>query len=401
MEKILDIIELIAYEKGLDVFVVSQVVKEAIIKIAKKEINEDINYSVEEDLKDRTLRLIQTLLVCEDNDSRAIDSPNSFITLSKAREMAQDVNVGDEIKYDLNLEDMSRSAVNLLFRDLEFNIQRTIENQLFEKFKSSVGKIVTGVVVAIDDSQNTYIEIDEVRAVLALKNRIKGESFAMGDTVSSILKHVGIDKNGIRIELSRTTPKMLEELLKLEVPEIKDGEVVIERSARIPGKRAKIAVYSNSPKIDPIGSTVGTKGVRINAVSNELNGESIDCIEYSTVPEIFISKALSPANVISIKLESAQIEEVATNLQEINPDERSLRQERSKLPKAIVTIMSDQKSKAIGRAGVNISLASMLTGYEIELIEIDSDKSSQNEQVGSNQPPAKVGIDALESLFKQ
>lgn len=401
MEKILDIIELIAYEKGLDVSIVSQVVKEAIIKIAKKEINEDIDYSVEEDLKERTLRLIQTLVVCEEEDSRTIESPNNFITLSKAKEMAQDVNVGDEIKYDLNLEDMSRSAVNLLFRDLEFNIQRTIENQLFEKFKSSVGKIVTGVVVAIDDCQNTYIEIDEVRAVLALKNRIKGESFTMGNTVSSILKHVSIDKNGIRIELSRTTPKMLEELLKLEVPEIKDGEVVIERSARIPGKRAKIAVYSNSPKIDPIGSTVGTKGVRINAVSNELNGESIDCIEYSEVPEIFISKALSPANVVSIKLESTQVKESMKSSEEIGLDERGLKQNRSELPKAIVMIMSDQKSRAIGRAGVNISLASMLTGYEIELVEVDSDKSSQNEQGNSNQTPMRVGIDALESLFKQ
>lgn len=401
MEKILDIIELIAYEKGLDVSIVSQVVKEAIIKIAKKEINEDIDYSVEEDLKERTLRLIQTLVVCEEEDSRTIESPNNFITLSKAKEMAQDVNVGDEIKYDLNLEDMSRSAVNLLFRDLEFNIQRTIENQLFEKFKSSVGKIVTGVVVAIDDCQNTYIEIDEVRAVLALKNRIKGESFTMGNTVSSILKHVSIDKNGIRIELSRTTPKMLEELFKLEVPEIKDGEVVIERSARIPGKRAKIAVYSNSPKIDPIGSTVGTKGVRINAVSNELNGESIDCIEYSEVPEIFISKALSPANVVSIKLESGQVKESMKSSEEIGLDERGLKQNRSELPKAIVMIMSDQKSRAIGRAGVNISLASMLTGYEIELVEVDSDKSSQNEQGNSNQTPMRVGIDALESLFKQ
>lgn len=401
MEKILDIIELIAYEKGLDASIVSQVVKEAIIKIAKKEINEDIDYSVEEDLKERTLRLIQTLVVCEDDDLRITESPNNFITLSKAKEMAQDVNVGDEIKYDLNLEDMSRSAVNLLFRDLEFNIQRTIENQLFEKFKGSVGKIVTGVVVAIDDCQNTYVEIDEVRAVLALKNRIKGESFAMGNTVSSILKHVSIDKNGIRIELSRTTPKMLEELLRLEVPEIKDGEVVIERSARIPGKRAKIAVYSNSPKIDPIGSTVGTKGVRINAVSNELNGESIDCIEYSEVPEIFISKALSPANVVSIKLESGQVKESTKNSEEIGLDERGLKQNRSESPKAIVMIMSDQKSRAIGRAGVNISLASMLTGYEIELVEVDSDKSSQNEQGNSNQAPMRVGIDALESLFKQ
>ncbi|PAF41146.1 transcription termination factor NusA [Helicobacter sp. 11S03491-1] len=378
MEKILDIIELIAYEKGLQVSMVSQVVKDSIIKMAKKEIDENTNYSVEEDPKERTLKLIQTLIVCEDNDTGVIQDPNNFIPLQKAKEMAQDVNIGDEIKYELSLEDMSRNAVNSLFRDLEFNIQRTIEDQLFEKFKSNTGKIITGVVVRVDEAQNTFIEIDEIRAILSIKNRIKGEKFVVGDTVSSILKHVSIDRNGIRLELSRTTPKMLEELLKLEVPEIKDGEVVIAKSARIPGDRAKIAVYSNNPKIDPIGSSVGVKGVRINAVSKELNGENIDCIEYSEVPEIFISKALSPANIISIKIQPSG--------------------DPTLPPKAIVNIMSDQKSKAIGKNGINIRLASMLTGHDIELIEIVSQKESQNTQ---DQAVSKVGIDALESLFRQ
>lgn len=377
MEKILDIIELIAYEKGLQVSMVSQVVKDSIIKMAKKEIDENIEYSVEESQKDRTLKLIQTLIVCEDKDEVINENPHKYIPISKAKEMSADVNIGDEIKYELSLEDMSRNAVNLLFRDLEFNIQRTIETQLFEKFKSNVGKIITGVVVRVDENQNTFIEIDEIRGVLPLKNRIKGEKFVVGNTVSCILKHVGIDRDGIHLELSRTTPKMLEELLKLEVPEIKDGEVVIAKSARIPGERAKIAVYSNNPKIDPIGSSVGVKGVRINAVSRELNGENIDCIEYSEVPEIFISKAISPANIISIKIQPSEDENLP--------------------PKAIITLMSDQKSKAIGKNGINIRLASMLTEHEIQLVEIASEKQDV-ENVDSN--VSKVGVDALQSLFK-
>ncbi|PAF50516.1 transcription termination factor NusA [Helicobacter sp. 13S00477-4] len=373
MEKILDIIELIAYEKGLQVSIVSQVVKDAIIKMAKKEIDENINYTVEEDTKERTLKLIHTLTVCKDNDPLIEQDSSNFMPISKAKEMDQDVNIGDEIKYELSMEDMSRNAVNLLFRDLEFNIQRTIENQLFEKFKSSLGKIITGVVVRVDEAQNTFIEIDEIRAILPVKNRIKGEKFVVGNTVSSILKHVGIDRNGLHLELSRTTPKMLEELLHLEVPEIKDGEVIIAKSARIPGDRAKIAVYSNNPKIDPIGSTVGVKGIRINSVSKELNGENIDCIEYSDVPEIFISKALSPANIISIKIQPSETQDTP--------------------PTALINIMSDQKSKAIGKNGINIRLASMLTGYEIKLIEID------NQQNDPSSP--KVGVDALQSLFKE
>ncbi|PAF47847.1 transcription termination/antitermination protein NusA [Helicobacter sp. 12S02634-8] len=378
MEKILDIIELIAYEKGLQVSTVSQVVKDSIIKMAKKEIDENINYTVEEDHKERTFRLIHTISVCEEDDPRIQDDPTNFIPISKAKTTDSELKAGDEIKYELSLEDMSRNAVNSLFKDLEFHIQRMIENQLFEKFKSNIGKIITGVVVRVDESQNTYIEIDGIRAVLPIKNRIKGEKFVVGDTVSSILKHVGINKDSIHIELSRTTPKMLEELLALEVPEIKDGEVIIAKSARIPGDRAKIALYSHSPKIDPIGASVGVKGVRINAVSKELNGENIDCIEYSEVPEIFISKALAPANIISIKLQPQTEENIP--------------------PKAIINIMSDQKSKAIGKNGINIRLASMLTGYDIELVEINAEKDSQDTQ---DKTLSKVGIDALESLFKQ
>ncbi|PAF44688.1 transcription termination factor NusA [Helicobacter sp. 11S02596-1] len=379
MEKILDIIELIAYEKGLQVSMVSQVVKDAIIKMAKKEIDETINYTVEEDLKERNFKLIHTIGVCEEDDPKVQEDPTNFIPLSKAITMDPDLKPGDEIKYELSLEDMSRSAVNTLFRDLEFNIQRTIEDQLFEKFKANLGKIITGVVIRVDDMQNTFIEIDEIRAILPLKNRIKGEKFAVGQTASCILKHVGITKDGLHLELSRTTPKMLEELLALEVPEIKDGEVIIAKSARIPGDRAKIALYSNNPRIDPIGATVGVRGVRINAVSKELNGENIDCIEYSEVPEIFISKAIAPANIISIKIQPA-------------PDENTP-------PKAIINIMSDQKSKAIGKNGINIRLASMLTGYDIELVEIVSEKDK--EENPDTPVASKVGIDALESLFKQ
>lgn len=379
MEKILDIIELIAYEKDLQVSMVSQVVKDSIIKMAKKEFDENINYSVEENPKERTFKLVQTILVCEDNDPKLIQEPYNFMSITKAKESSLDVGIGDEVKYELSLEDMSRSAVNSLFKDLEFNIQRTIENKLLENFRSRVGKIVNGQVVGVDERQNTYIEIDEVRAILPIKNRIKGEKFKVGDSVSCILKYVGVDKNGIQLELSRTTPKMLEELLRLEVPEINDNEVVIVKSARIPGDRAKIALYSNSPKIDPIGSTVGVKGVRINAVSKELHNENIDCIEYSDVPEIFISRALSPANIISIKIQNSEEKNIPS--------------------KAIINIMNDQKSKAIGKNGINIRLASMLTGYEIELIEISSEKDNASNSQESNM--SKVGVDALESLFKQ
>ncbi len=225
-----------------------------------------------------------------------------------------------------------------------------------------VGQSVFGSVVRVDNDENTFIEIDEVRAVLPRKNRIKGEKFKVGDVVKSVIRKVFIDKaQGIRVELSRTSPRFLEALLRLEVPEIEDELVVINKSARIPGERAKVALTSLHPNVDAVGATVGTKGVRINAVSSELNGENIDCIEHSTIPEVLISRALSPAIVSSVKLEGK---------------------------KAIVTLQSDQKSKAIGKNGINIRLASMLCDVEIELIEI-GEKRSDNEE----------GLKGLKALF--
>lgn len=372
MEKILDIIEGIAYEKGLSIENVSEAVKEAVIKVAKETLDSNIYYEAEIDKKNKTLHLYQVIRVCENNDASAKDR-NNFIPLSEAKKHDSEIKAGDELRYELSLEDMSRSAVNLLFRELEYKIQRLIETQLFDKYKSQVGKIVSGNVVRTDNLGNTYVEIDEIRAILPKKNRIKGEEFNVGQVIGAVLKHVGIDRqNGIMIELSRTTPKMLEELLRLEVPEIKDGEVEIVNCARIPGERAKIALRTTSNKIDPVGATVGIKGVRINAVSKELKNESIDCIEYSPRPEIYIARALSPALVMSVALEEN---------------------------KAIVSIASEQKPKAIGKNGINIRLASMLTGFNIELKEIDS-HNTQNISDNNTQEAPKNNLEILSSLFK-
>lgn len=367
----LDIVELIAYEKGIETESVIDLVKECLIKIASEELSESAVFSVETDEKERTLKLFQKITICEDS---AEDELNSM-ALSKARELNADVNVGDEFNYEISLENMSRNAINMLFKMLEIRLQKLLEDRLYEKLKSKLGKIVSGQVVRVDDEENTYIEIEEVRGILSKKNRIKGENFKVGDTVCSVLKHLHFGKGGVQIELSRTTPKFLIELLSLEVPEIKDGEVVVERCARIPGDRAKIALSTRNPRIDAIGSAVGTKGVRINAVSKELHGESIDCVEYSDILEIFVARSLSPANVSSVKIE-----------------------QEGETKKAIVVLTNDQKSKAIGKNGVNIRLASMLAQCEIEIKEIGVEELFGSPQ--QEEESKKASLDALESLFK-
>ena len=201
----------------------------------------------------------------------------------------------------------------------------------------------------------------------------------MGDHLKAVVKAVKIDKSlGLIIEISRTSPKFLEALIALEVPEVKDNRITIEASARIPGSRAKIALSTIEPNIDPIGSVVGVKGVRISSISQELNGESIDCVEYSTVPEMFLSRALSPAIISSVVIDKSAI-----------PGKNS---------KAVVTIPSDQKSKAIGRVGLNIRLASMLTKTDIELKEIEATNALSgfaNDQQNDNKSAAPVDLEAL------
>ena len=200
-------------------------------------------------------------------------------------------------------------------------------------------------------------------------------------------------------KLSCTTPKFLEELLAMEVPEIKDNEVMIFKSARIPGDRAKVAVYSNNPRIDPIGCCVGVKGVRINAVSKELANENIDCVEYHSTLEIFIAKALTPAQILSVKIQEQNIEQSERENMESE-------KENNERKKAIVQIKSDQKSKAIfARGGVNIRLASMLCDCDIELCEIDTPNTTESKADSTATAPAentaqKSGLDALSSLFK-
>ncbi len=376
MENILDIIDSIAHEKGLPPEKVKESIKTAFVQTAKRVINPNYAYEAEIDEETKTLMLNQVItVVADDAPELESEEAEAYMSLSEAKENDDDIEVGDQFQIEHSLEDHGRTAAMSLHREMEFHIQRLVEDDMFSKYKSKIGTIATGRVTSVDQDQSTYIEMDEVRAVLPMKSRIKGEVFKVGDIVQAVVRRVNIDKaNGIQIELSRTSPKFLEELLALEVPEIKDGLVVIERSARIPGERAKIALYTTSPKIDPIGATVGVKGVRINAVSEELLNESIDCIEYTTVPELFIARVMSPAIISAVTVEGSE-------------EEGNL--------KAIVTLPSDQKSKAIGKSGINIRLASMISGYVIELVEQDGGGAIEDGAVEEK----KDDISALESLF--
>ncbi len=387
MDKIIDILDSIAYEKGLKIENIESALKEALVKTAEKMVDSTLRFDAEIDRDNKRLKLFQKIEVIANDDERLLKdgldeyenvlSKENFISFDEAQELDSDLEIGDFINYDLEFENMGRNAATILNNNFEYRLQRFLEETLLTKYKDKIGKTITGTVTRVDRQENTFVEIGEVKGMLSRKNRIKGESFKVGDTLKSIVRGVNIDKvNGLIIELSRTSPKFLESLLILEVPELKDEVIAIEASARIPGSRAKIAISTTNPQVDPIGSIVGVKGVRVMAVSKQLNGENIDCVEYSHIPEMFISRALSPAIISSVKIEKYA--------------------EFSERGKAIVTIPGDQKSKAIGKAGLNIRLASMLTKYDIELQEV------RGVAIGANGEPVEQTADTatLEALFK-
>jgi N utilization substance protein A len=374
VEKVVDIIYSIAYEKGLNIEKVQDAVKGALITTAKSVINKNYYFDVEIDDKSKSIKLFQKIMVVDNEDER-LDDVDKYLAIEDAVESDKNLQIGDIIEYEIDLENLGRDAVNILFASLEHGIQRLLKQDLLEKYEDKKNKIVTGSVVNVDAHGNTYIEIGEVRAVLKQKNRIKGEVFKVGDVVKSILKTVKDDnKYGIQLELSRTSPKFLEALMQLEVPEVKDGLIKIESISRIPGVKAKVALIAQEDGIDAIGSVVGVGGTRIKAISNAICAENIDCIEYSDRMELYVSRALSPAIIKSVKIDG---------------------------DKAIVNIPSDQKSKAIGKAGINIRLASMLTGYQIELVEVEAmEESKNNQNDNENSLEEKVSLSDFKSLFK-
>ncbi len=386
MEKILDIIEAIAHEKNISKEHALEAFTEALKNTAKKLTSPTSHFEVITDHDTKTYTVNKVITVVPDGDPQLFTEigrephvqtveSDAFISLSEAKEFDDSIEVGDELKEEFVLEEHGRTASANLFRELEYHVQRRIEQDLFEKYREKVGTVMLGTVSRVDADENTHVEIGELKGIMSLRNRIKGESYKHGDSIRALLRYVSVDpQHGLFLELTRTSPKFLEALMASEVPEIADGVVEIVGAARIPGERAKIALKTEQMNVDPIGAAVGVKGVRINAVSEELNGENIDCIEYSPIPEVYITRALSPAITQSIR---------------VDQDEK----------KAIINITSDQKAKAIGKSGINIRLASMLTGYTIELNEVEG---VAERQVDSSEPEIEKTTDtsALEDLFK-
>ncbi len=278
-------------------------------------------------------------------DSEDLEFPDRQCTLEEARESDPDAQPGDILEEDVTPSDFGRIAAQTVKQVVNQKLKEAERDLIFEEFKSKIGQIVNGRVQRIEHRNgngNVYVEFEKADAVIQYKDQIPGELFRINDHIKALIIDVKPSTKGPQIILSRSHPRFVEMLFKQNVPEISEGIVEIKSSSREPGIRAKISVLSNDSNVDPVGSCVGMKGSRIKSVVDELNGEKIDIVRYSENPEEYVTNALSPAKVMSVR---------------VAEDRKS----------ALTIVAKSQLSLAIGKEGQNVKLASKLTGIKIDI----------------------------------
>lgn len=285
--------------------------------------------------------------VVEDDE---LTDPLTQITITEAQKIDTDYEVGEEVADEVKLLSFGRRAILSLRQNLSTRISELEKDNVYGKYKDRVGQIITADVHQTFKKEILLLDDEGNELVLPKSELIPGEYYHKGDTVKAVISKVEMKNNSPQIILSRTSPFFLERMFELEVPEIFDGLITIRKIVRIPGERAKVAVESYDDRIDPVGACVGMKGSRIHNIVRELRNENIDVINYTNNLQLYISRALSPSKISSIKID-----------------------EKNK--KAQVYLAHNEVSKAIGKGGMNIKLAGMLTGYDIDVYrEMDEDE---------------------------
>jgi len=277
---------------------------------------------------------------------------NRHISLADAHKVDKDFELGEEITEPVNMNDFGRRAVLALRQNLASRIMELEKDGIFKKYKERVGEIITGEVYQVWKREILILDDEGNELVLPKTEQIPSDFYKKGDTVRAVVARVEMKNNSPVIVLSRTSPMFLERLFELEVPEVFDGLITIKKIVREPGERSKVAVESYDDRIDPVGACVGMKGSRIHGIVRELKNENIDVINFTNNTQLYITRALSPAKITSIKL-----------------DEDTKRVE--------VFLKPDQVSLAIGKGGHNIKLAGKLTGYDIDVYR-DSDVDQED-----------------------
>lgn len=336
--------------KNIDKATMISVLEESFRNVLAKMFGTDENLDVIMNPDKGDVQIFQNLKVVPDGE---VQNPNLEISLSDARaDQDPDVEIGEEHTREIIFADFGRRAILNLRQTLQSKILDLQKENIYKKFKELEGDLVSGEVYQTWSKEILLLDDDKNELLLPKSESIPGDFFRKGETVRAVVANVDNKNNNPKITVSRTNENFLRRLFELEVPEIHDGLINIRAVARIPGERAKIAVESYDDRIDPVGACVGVKGSRIHGIVRELRNENIDVINYTANPSLFIQRALSPAKVSSIRLDENE-------------------------KKAEVFLRPDEVSLAIGKGGLNIKLASMLTGY---IIDVYRDTEEPNEE---------------------
>ena len=337
--------------KNIDRTTLVSVLVESFRSVLARIFGSDENFDVIVNPDKGDFEIYRNRVVVADGE---VEDENKEITFTEARKIEPDYEVGEDVSEKVDFNKFGRRAILTLRQTLASKILELEHDSLYNKYKDRVGQVISGEVYQVWKREVLIVDDENNELMLPKTEQIPGDMYRKGETVRAVILRVDNDNNNPKIILSRTAPIFLQRLLEAEVPEIADGLVAIRRIARLPGERAKIAVESFDERIDPVGACVGVKGSRVHGIVRELCNENLDVINYSSNTKLFIQRALAPANITSV------------NIDEENK-------------KAEVFLKPEEVSLAIGRGGMNIKLASMLTEYTIDVFrEVDENEADED-----------------------
>ena len=366
-------------DKLIDRVTLMAILEEVFRSALRRKYGDDENFDIIINPDKGDLEIWRNRIVVEDDN---VEDDNLEIGLTEARKIEPDFEVGEDVSEEVKLIDLGRRSILALRQNLTAKIHEHDNTNVYKKFKELEGEIYTAEVHHIRHKAIILLDDEGNEIVMPKDRQIPSDFFRKGDNIRGVIESVELIGTKPSIILSRTSPVFLEKLFEQEIPEVFDGLITIKKVVRIPGEKAKVAVDSYDDRIDPVGACVGMKGSRIHGIVRELGNENIDVINYTNNLQLFITRALNPARINSMK---------------INDDNKRVE----------VILNPEEVSKAIGRGGHNIRLAGQLTGYEIDVfregVEEDVEMTEFSDEIDSwiIEELAKAGLDTAKSVLEQ
>lgn len=381
MENNLDLIESFSEfkdDKLIDRETLMAILEEVFKTALKKKYGSDENFDIIINPDKGDIEIWRNRVVVEDGD---VEDPNAQIPLSEAQKIQADFEVGEDVSEEVKIKDLGRRAILSLRQNLISKIHEYDNTNMYRKFKDLIGTLYSAEIHLVRGKAVILLDDEGNEILLPKDKQISSDFYKKGENLKGVIDSVDIKGNKPTIIMSRTSPLFLERLFEQEIPEVTDGLITIQKVARIPGEKAKVAVETYDDRIDPVGACVGVNGARIRSIVRELGNENIDVINYSNNPSVFITRALAPAKIISVN---------------INEETKH----------AEVLLASEEVSKAIGKGGANIRLAGQLTGYEIDVFREGAEEDIELSEFEDEIEPwiieefRRIGLDTAKSVLE-